>query len=101
MEDEKFDQLSMFMLGILSSFKRFLSDDSRCLLSISYTKVFGTHTFYEGEGERIEPTPPKISETVDSTTLNFGRPLELSMRGKNVVELLIYVLSGFHGNCFV
>ena len=46
----------------------------------SCTKVFGTHTFYEG----VEPTPPPpmISKTVDPTNFNFGRPLGLSMRGK-------------------
>ena len=33
------------------------------------TKVYGTHTFYEGGGgEGVEPTLPMISKTVDSTT---------------------------------
>ena len=42
-----------------------------------------------------------ISETVDSTTVNFGRPLGLSMRGKKLMELMIYILLGFQGNCFI
>ena len=32
---------------------------------------------------------PMISETVDSTTFNFGRPLGQSMRGKKLVECMI------------
>ena len=37
-----------------------------------------------------ETNPTMISKTVDSTTLNFGRPLGLSMRGKKIlVELMI------------
>ena len=51
----------------------------------SCTKVFGTHTFYELE---VELTP-MILEMIDSTTFNFGRPLGLSMRGKNLVKLMI------------
>ena len=35
--------------------------------------------------------------SVDSTKFNFGRPLGLSMRGRKPVELMIQVLSGFHG----
>ena len=53
----------------------------------SFTKVFGTHTFYEGGG--VEPTPPMISKTADSTNFNFGRPLELYMRGRKLVKLMI------------
>ena len=32
---------------------------------------------------------PIISKTVDSTNFNFGRALELSMRGKKLVELML------------
>ena len=43
----------------------------------------------EGEGgEGVEPIS-MISETVDSTTFNFVRPLGLSMRGKTLVQLMI------------
>ena len=54
-------------------------------------KVFGTHTFYEGAGLSRPPPPPlpMISQTIDSTTFNFGRSLGLSMRGKKLVELMI------------
>ena len=47
---------------------------------------------YEGGGGGVwadPPPPPMISETVDSTTLSFGRVLGLSLRGKKLVELLI------------
>ena len=33
--------------------------------------------------------PPMISKTVDSTNFNFGRPLGLSMRSKQLVESII------------
>ena len=56
----------------------------------SCTKVFGTHTFYQGRGEGVEPPPPHmISKTVDSTNFDFGRPLGLSMRGEKPIELMI------------
>ena len=60
-------------------------------LSPSCTKVFGSHTSTKGGGGGggLSRPPPMISETVDSTTLNFGRLLGLSMRGKKLVELLI------------
>ena len=60
-------------------------------LNPSCTKVFGTHTFYEGGGGGVlEPTlRPMISKTVDSTNFKFGRPLGLSMRGRKPVELII------------
>ena len=53
-----------------------------------YTKVFDTHHFYEG-GEGFSRPLPMISQTVDSTNFNNGRPLGLSMRGKKLVELMI------------
>ena len=43
-------------------------------------KVFGTPTFYEWGGGGGGRTP-MILKTVDFTNFNFGRPLELSMRG--------------------
>ena len=61
------------------------------MLNHSCTKVFRTHTFYEGGGgggERAEPTTHDF-KTVDSTVFNFGRPLILSMRGKKLVELMV------------
>ena len=54
----------------------------------SCTKVFGTHTFYEGGGGGLS-RPPMISKTADSTNFNFGRPLELYMRGRKLVKLMI------------
>ena len=51
----------------------------RCLVPTPSTKG-------GGEGLSRSP-PPMISETVDSTTWNFGRPLGLSMRGKKLVNL--------------
>ena len=62
------------------------------LINPSCTKVFGTHTFYEGGGGgggRRLSRPPMTSKTVDSTNFKFGRPLGLSMRGKKPVELMI------------
>ena len=64
----------------------------------SCTKLFGTHTFYEGKGGGGLSQPPMISKTVDSTNFNSGRPLELSMRGRKPIELMILTLPGFHGN---
>ena len=62
-------------------------------LNPSCTKVFGTHTIYEGGWgggwEEGEPTPPVISKTLDSTSFNFGRSVGLSMRGKNKMVQLI------------
>ena len=76
----------MYIAGIGQAVLELLSFNPSC------TKVFGIHTFYEGGGGGIEltsPPPPMISETVDSTTFNFGRPLGLSMRCKKLVELMI------------
>ena len=42
-----------------------------------------------GGGVELTPPPPMISKTVDSITFNFRRPLELSMRGRKLVELII------------
>ena len=59
----------------------------------SCTKVFGTHTFYEGVagggGGGLSKLPLMISKTVDSTNVNLGRILQLSMRGRKPVELMI------------
>ena len=56
----------------------------------SCTKVFGTHTFYEGGGGGGGLSGPlMISETVDPTNFNFARPLGLSKRSRKLVELMI------------
>ena len=65
-------------ISILSHFqiKEGCGDNLASILNPSSSKVFGTHTFYEGP-------PPMISKMIDSTTFNFGRPLGLSTRGKS------------------
>ena len=66
------------------------------------TKVFGTHTFYQGGGEGCWADPsPMVSKMVSSTNFNFGRPLGLSIRGKKLVELMIQVVLCLHGNWFM
>ena len=42
----------------------------------------------KGRGWLSRPSP-MIPKTVDSTNVNFGRSLGLSMRGKKPVELMI------------
>ena len=77
----------MPLLGVLLTVPPWLLD---IIFNPSCTKVFGTHTFYQGRVESTPPPPPQmISKTVDSTNFNFGRPLGLSMRGKKPVELMI------------
>ena len=72
------------------SFLRVLSDfHIEDMLNPSCTKVFGSHTLYEGEIDPPPPPPPMISKTVDPTEFNFGRPLGISMGVKNMVELMI------------
>ena len=56
----------------------------------SCTKVFGTHTLYEGGGGvELTASLPIISKMADYTNFNFDRPLGLSMRGKRPIELMI------------
>ena len=67
----------------------------------SFTKLFGTHTFYKGMGGGGGANPSMISKAINSTTLKFVRPLGLFMGGKKLVEFNILLLSGFHGIGFI
>ena len=49
----------------------------------SFTKPFGTHTFYQGG--RGRPEPPAISKTVEPMNVKFCRALETHL---NVLEML-------------
>ena len=59
-------------------------DKRHAYFNPSCTKVFATHTYYQGGGggEGLRRSP-MISKTVDSTSFNFGKPLRLSRRGES------------------
>ena len=63
------------------------ADLSRHHFNPSCTKLFGTKPRKGGGGGLSQP--PMISKTVDSTNFNSGRPLEVSMRGRKLVELIV------------
>ena len=54
------------------------------LLNPSFTKPFGTHTFYQGGGVG-QTLPPTISKTVTPMNLEFCGVLEIYF---NVLEML-------------
>ena len=51
----------------------------------TFTKPFGTHTLYQGEGGGGSAGPPVISKTVALMNVNFCKVLETAL---NVLEML-------------
>ena len=54
----------------------------------SFTKLFGTHTFYQGgRGEGGGPCPPAISNTVAPMKVKFCRVFETSLNVSGMLKL--------------
>ena len=81
----KFIQPRFHLNRYLPVHRRVFLTASSCLRS-SCTKVFGTHTIYEGGG--VEPTPHDF-ENGKLYNLQLWQAIRLSMRGKKLVELMI------------
>ena len=69
-------------------------------LNPSYTKLFRTHTLYQG-GIRTPPPPPTISSTFSCTNVKFCKVLEIPFKVSENKKLAKNLLYGYHGNCLI
>ena len=71
----------------------------------SYTKLFWTHTLYQGGGggggERRAPGHPTISPTLGCTNVKLCKVLEIPFRVSENTRFVKNLLHGYHGNCLI
>ena len=64
----------------------------------SYTKLFRTHTLYQGGGHLDAPT---ISSTLGCRNLKFCKVLEIPFKVSENTRFVKNLLYGYHGNCLI
>ena len=68
----------------------------------SYTKLFRTHTLYQGRVIWTSPPPPPtISSTVDCTNLKICKVLDILFKVSENRRFVKNLLYGYHGNCLI
>ena len=66
----------------------------------SYTKLFRTHTLYQGGGGGSSG-PPTVSSTLDCTNLKFCKVLDIPFKVSENTRFVKNLLYGYHGNCLI
>ena len=76
-----------------------------CILDLnpSYTKLFRTHTLYQGGagGGGVIWTYPTISSTLGCTNVKFCKVLEIPFKISENTRFVKNLLYGYHGNCLI
>ena len=70
-------------------------------INSSYTKLFRTHTLYQGGGGGGSSGPLTISSTLGCTNLNFCKVLEIPFKVSENTRFVKNLLYGYHGNCLI
>ena len=68
-------------------------------VNLSYTKLFRTHTLYQGAGG--SPGPPTIASTLDCINFIFCKVLDIPFKVSENTRFVKYLLYGYHDNCLI